>query len=737
MNYSYEKNHIRICSDKNHINLEFLKDGIVRVYKEKAKQDLYELNERKDLLVKQISVSNGKLYIDYYNSTKIEVDEHLNVCFVHNGNTFLNLKFEEDLIFNERKFNQISFDVSDDSRIMGLGDKMSMLNKKGYHYQTWATDDSNHQDELFENLYKAINYLFLYSYGRYFGMFFPSSYQYDYDLAKWNLNRINVQNSASPNDVYVVIKDTPKEVLSSYSSLVGHPYFIRLKMFGNQQSRWSYENEEQVMDVFNNYKKHDLPLDYIHLDIHYMDGYRDFTVDKTRFPDLKRLSNTLKEGGVELVAINDAGIKVDENYTLYDYCVKNNLVSKNSDGTLYIGKVWPGDSIFPIYYSPKMKKHLVEVAKDFVESNGISGIWNDMNEPVSFTGELPKDLDFSFGKRELKHDECHNLLAEHMVKDLVKVFHDRNQRPYNFSRSGFATTAKYSFAWNGDNFSLWHHLKGSIPQILSLGLSNYMFDGVDIGGFGGDCNKQLLIRWCEGNILMPFFRNHSSLHTKAQEPYAYDQETIDIYRKFLNFRYSMIPLMYDLAHKMSTKGEMIVRPLFYVYPDDERCLDINDQYMVGDNLLLAPILEQDKYERIAYFPKGVWYDYFTGEKIIGGKSMIIQMPLDQTGVYVKNNSIIPTYENVKSLNKNEIDTVVFKLFGSKGKYQMYEDDGDSLDYKKGVYNLYDISFDKKQFAIKVRKNGYQSTYKHIKIVKNNRVLEANWDGKDLILSLED
>ena len=731
MLYELNKNIVTISNNSKSIHIEFLKKKTVRIYEKKVKQDLYEIFEKVDKTNHEIINDNNQIIIKYFDK-EIIVNESLNVKVRQSGCEFVEFKFSQDEV------NYItSFKVSEDARIMGLGDKVSSLNKRGYVYESWATDHSWHHDELYETLYKAISSLLIYSNNHYFGLFFPSTFRYYFDLAKYDLDEVKVKSKCASNDVYVFLGNTPKEITSAYSLLLGTPYMIRMKMLGNNQSRWSYVNEEQVLAVYNGYKNNNIPLDYIHLDIHYLDGYRDFTVDKSRFPDLKGLCEKMLEGNVGAIVINDAGIKVDPDYVIYDYCIKNDLAAKHPSGETFVGVVWPGDSIFPNYFHPKMKKFWLEQATKFVEEYSLSGIWNDMNEPVSFKGELPEDLVFDIPGRKLSHLECHNVYAEHMVRPLKDVFRNKNLRPYLFTRSGFASTSKYAFTWNGDNYSLWHHLRYSIPQIATLGLSNFMFNGVDIGGFGGDTNKQLLIRWVEGNILIPFFRNHSTLDTKAQEPYAYDDELLSIYRKYLNIRYDLIPYLYNLAKNMNKYGELMLRPMFYNYPLDPNCIDINDQYMVGDSILCAPILSQDTYKRIVYFPKGTWIDYLSGKTYKGERHYIIDMPLGYTGIYIKNNTIIPTFENLTYINKKEIDTLIFKLYGNKGEYELYEDDGDTLDYEKGIYNLYKVSFNKKDFTLKVKRNKYVSTYKNIKVIYNGKTYHASFDGEsDVVIPLE-
>ena len=717
MEYKVEKNKVEILINNKSLNIELLNKNIIRLYVKKNRCDLIDLNvkkARRNFEVKK--EDNSLVVIDRNYKLLFKEDEGVSLYFKDSYLTSIsfNKLFDE---VEKREYFNTSFKINDNDNIFGLGDKMAYLDKKGYFWASWATDDSNHQDELFPSLYKSINYLLLRSNKKFFGVFFPSTFRLTFDACKTDLHKLTVNNFEEEQDMFLVLGDDIKEVTRSYSELVGHPYFIRMKMLGYQQSRWSYENEEMVKTLRDNFIKHEIPLDYIHLDIHYMDGYRDFTIDKTRFPDIKTLSEELKKDEIELVGINDAAIKEDPEFDLYKYLEDNHLFG-TLDGKTYINAVWPGDSGFPNYFDDKCKKYFESYASKFLDDTGISGIWCDMNEPASFNGPLPDEVDFTFGKRKLLHKEAHNVYAEHMVKSFVNTFKKKNIRPYLFSRAAFATTAKYAFVWNGDNFSLWHHLRYSIPQILSLSMSGFMFNGVDIGGFGGDSNKELLIRWLEANLFIPFLRNHSTLHTKAQEPYAYDEETLNIFKKYLKIRYEFIPYLYNLAQEMSFKGEPIVSPLFYHFEDDENTLEINDEYMVGDSLLVAPILDKDARRRMIYLPKGTWIDLFTGKKYIGGKYIIFSENLAESGYFIKNNTLIPMFENLKHIKKSEIDTLVIKVFGNSGKVKIYEDDGETLDYEKGIYNIYEARVNKDKFTFKKVKGSYDSPFKKIKLIKD-------------------
>ena len=723
MKYSVNKNIIKIESDGLVKYVEVYQSDIVRIYVEKNAEDLVEMNQPSAFNFFDINLyedsKDPEIKIEY-NHLSIRVNSKLNVSVYKNGTLF----FKEVTSLDPSL--SINLTISDNSRVFGLGDKMSSLDKKGYFYSSWNTDTSEHHDELFPSLYKTSNFLLNYSFSNYYGIYFNSTYRYNFDIAKTNLNIINVSSLKAKLDYYLFLSNEVSNIISNFSSMCGHPYLIRLKTLGNNQSSWSYANEEQVQEVADKFEEYNIPLDYIHLDIHYLDSYKILTVDKTRFPNMKSLSDKLLNKGIELIAINDAAVKVEEGYPLYDELVANKLVSTLEDKP-YVNVVWPGDSVFPNYFDVKTQEVVYKYMAKFIEENGISGIWNDMNEPASFKGELPLDVDMSFPSRSLKHEESHNLYGEKMTKCSYQYFMDHKRRPYVFSRAGFATTSKYAFFWNGDNFSLWNHLKYSIPQSLSMGLSNFMFNGDDIGGFGGDCNKQLLLRWVEANIFFPFFRNHSSLNTKHQEPYTFDEQTLNVYKKYIDLRYQFLPYLYDCCYQMALKGTPITRPLFFNYQDDIKALDINDEYMVGDSLLVAPILNKDTNSRIVYFPKGKWINYFTKEVYEGNKEYIVNLNIEQLGLYIKDNSIIPLYENLMHIDKKNIDTLTIRIFGDNASTEIYEDDGDSTDYLDGKYNLYKVKYSKGVLTLNTTHKGYTTDYKKLKIVLDDEILEIPFD----------
>jgi alpha-glucosidase len=246
-------------------------------------------------------------------------------------------------------------------------------------------------------------------------------------------------------------------------------------------------------------------------------------------------------------------------------------------------------------------------------------------------------------------------------------------------------------------------------------MSGFVVNGVDIGGFGNESTKELVIRWMEANMFNPFLRNHSSLNTRHQEPQAFDEETVEIYKKFLNLRYEFLPYIYDQLRKAHTEGTPLYRPLFYNFPADENVKEINDQVMIGDSVMLAPIVNPGQKSRVVYLPEGKWVNYFTNEVLEGGKEYIVQMKLAETGLFIKAGAMIPMFANLLHIDKSKITNLHLYLApgAEESEYVHYEDDGETLDYQKGVYNEYHFVRKGNTLTMKMNHDGYASTYKKL------------------------
>lgn len=457
-----------------------------------------------------------------------------------------------------------------------------------------------------------------------------------------------------------------------------------------------------------------------------MDDFRVFTWDNKKFKNPKAFTDELKSMGFKVVTIIDPGVKVDKGYKIYDEGLKNGYFATDKDGMVYKNTVWPGDSVFPDFMNSQVRKWWGNNQK-IMFNLGIAGIWNDMNEPASFNGPLPEDIVFNNDGTLVTHKEIHNVYGHMMDKATYEGIKEAtNKRPFVVTRACYAGTQKYSTVWTRDNQSTWEHLRMSLPMLMNIGLSGMAFCGTDVGGFGFDCTGELLSRWMQVGTFTPLFRNHSTIGSREQEPWAFDEITEEINKKYIKLRYKFIPYLYDMMHKCEKSGAPIIRPLLYNYQNDKKTYEINDEFMFGDNVLVSPVVEQGARQKLVYLPKGnSWIDYWTGEEFEGGQYIIKDAPLDICPIYIKTMSIISNGEDVNYIGEKDTECLNLSIYlcdkKGEGKYIAYNDDGESFDYKNGRFNEYEFIFDlNDNLNIKMNKNiGYENKYKSIEFTLHN------------------
>jgi alpha-glucosidase len=431
-----------------------------------------------------------------------------------------------------------------------------------------------------------------------------------------------------------------------------------------------------------------------------MDEYRVFTTDKERFPDLKKLVHELAQNNFKVVTIVDPGVKEDPHYKIFQEGAKEGLFCKTPKGKLFLGKVWPGMSAFPDFLKEQTREWWGKRLQ-FYTDMGIAGIWNDMNEPSLFgkqnpfapeANHLPKEDDEYFVQEaeegKVGHLEVRNLYGSMMCRathdGLLALAPD--QRPFVLTRSAYAGIQRYSAAWLGDNKSFFEHLANSLPMLLNMGLSGVAFAGVDIGGFGKDADSDLLIRWYELGIFYPFFRNHSMMGSKSQEPWAHSQFVTDNCRKLIETRYKLLPYIQNLFWQHQRDGAPLMRPLAWHYPDDKFACEIDDQFLFGQDILVAPIVRRGHKQRMVYFPEGLWHPFEGGEAIKGGKAQIVEFKLGSIPAFIRDGAIIPFADVMQSTVAYDQSPITFTCFGDNTSGVYFEDDGQSLDWQNGINN---------------------------------------------------
>lgn len=590
-----------------------------------------------------------------------------------------------------------------DDAVYGLGDKPGCLNKRGYSYVNWNTDDPAPHVDSFKSLYKSIPFFIVLGDEYCYGIFADNTYKTTFDFGYENTDYYFVEHEKGELDYYFMPGNDMAEVVGLYTSLTGTTPLYQRWIYGSHQSRWGYYTQDEVLDIADKFRELDIPCDVIHMDIDYMNGYRVFTFDDKKFPDVKGLSEKLADRGVKLISIIDPGVKKDEDYFMYKEGMEMDAFAHDTDGSVYENAVWPGTSVFPDFTKQSVRSWWGDKTKILLE-HGISGIWNDMNEPASFNGPLPDDVQFEYGAHEKVHNIYGHFMAKATYEGLAK--NDGGKRPFVLTRAAYAGSQKYCGGWTGDNHSIWAHIALSLEQVCNLSVSGLAMCGSDIGGFGSDTTPELLVRFYEAAVFVPFFRNHSAMGTRRQEPWQFDETTIDAVRKTVKLRYRFIPYIYDLAHECEKTGAPIVRSLVYEYPADKHVRNISDEYMLGSFVLVAPVIAPGKEAREVYLPDGDWYDYYTGEKYSGGRYILADAPLDKVPVFIKAGAIIPVADGeIRSTEDITEDKISILTYPGKGSFVHYQDDNETFAYRNGEYNAVEYTLDGDKLEKKVLHKG--------------------------------
>ncbi len=595
-------------------------------------------------------------------------------------------------------------------RYFGCGERTSGLEKTGSHQVFYNVDPPLGHTASFNNLYSSIPFTFSITNGKAHGLFFDNTHRVEIDLALEDEDRAYYGAEGGEIVYYVFCGPTPADVIDRYTELTGRTPMPPLWTLGNQQCRYSYMNEAEVREIARGFRDRDIPCDVIYLDIHYMEGYRVFTWNDDRFPDPEGLISDLGEQGFRVVTIVDPGVKVDENYSVYTDGREKDLYCKTRDGEEYHNAVWPGVCAFPDFTNPQTREWWGENQKVLTDA-GVAGIWCDMNEPALFIPDgatMPDDVVHPGGsKGEARwHAQIHNtygsLMARAAREGLLALRPD--ERPFVITRAGYAGLQRHAMHWTGDNSSWWEHLWMSMPQLQNLALSGVAWAGVDVGGFGGDANGELLARWTEFGVFQPFCRNHSTLGTRHQEPWAFGEPYESVCREMIKLRQRLLPYLYTLFEECHRTGAPILRPLLFDYPEDETTFSADDEFLLGDALLVAPITRPGVEHRHVYLPEGTWFHYYSGERFDGPSHILAHAPLGEPALYVKANTAIPMGPDASHTDERPTDPLtllVYPAWGT-GEATLYEDAGNGFGYERGEYARRKISCETSDDRITVR-----------------------------------
>ncbi|MDE8565206.1 glycoside hydrolase family 31 protein [Anoxybacillus rupiensis] len=635
----------------------------------------------------------------------------------------------------------------------GLGEKTGFLNKRGEKWTMWNTDVYAPHNPETDPLYQSHPYFMTLRNGWAHGLFFDNTYRTIFDFQTFE-DEYCFAAEGGPIDYYVFAGPTPRDVLKQYTNLTGKMPIPPKWALGYHQSRYSYETEQEVRELVQTFIEKDIPLDAVYLDIHYMDGYRVFTFDRNRFPNPKQLIADLKQEGVRVVPIVDPGVKVDPEYAIYQEGVRDDYFCKYMEGNHFIGEVWPGKSAFPDFTNEQARSWWGDKHR-FYADLGIEGIWNDMNEPSVFNETKTMDITVMHDNdgNPKTHRELHNLyglmMGEATYTGMKKLLNGK--RPFLLTRAGFSGIQRYAAVWTGDNRSFWEHLQMSLPMCMNLGLSGVAFCGADVGGFAHDTNGELLARWTQVGAFTPYFRNHCAIGFRRQEPWAFGEKYERIIKQYIQMRYEWLPYLYTLFAEAHETGAPVMRPLLFEYPDDPHTYNLYDEFLLGDNVLVAPIMTPNTAYRAVYLPRGKWIDYWTDTVWEGGQYHLVHAELDKLPIFVKQGSAIALANARRSTDMPDEQRIVrlYKKCDGKTAYTIYDDDGQTFAYEKGIYfRLHlDIRYDENIVRIDTKTEGeYRPDWKlsfaiHGGMAQTTVIVDGNeqhgrWDDKQNILWID-
>ncbi|HYG83244.1 MAG TPA: glycoside hydrolase family 31 protein [Pyrinomonadaceae bacterium] len=598
-----------------------------------------------------------------------------------------------------------------DEHFYGLGEKAARLDKRRGFFVNWNSDTPGYTEGK-DPIYQTIPFYIGLERGAAYGIFFDNSYRSYFDFGKSSQRYAAFGAEGGEMNYYFFHGPSMKKILGRYTELTGRMPLPPLWALGHQQSRWSYYPDTMAEEVVRQYRERDLPLDVLHLDIDYMQAYRVFTWDTTRFPDPKALTERLRQQGVKVVTIVDPGVKYqppdkgardpntqnpelapqDKSYYVFNQGVEKDYFQKRKNGKLFIPRVWPGESVFVDYTLADARRWWGDLHRAYLDQ-GVAGIWTDMNEPSDFvdqTGKNQMDVVSHDEGEKSTHAKNRNTFALLMARATYEGLERLAPalRPYVITRAAYAGVQRYSTMWIGDTNSTWEALALSLPMYQTLGLSGETFVGGDVGGFIGRGSGELLVRSYQVSFLVPFFRNHKAIDGYDQEPWRFGKYYEDIIRKYIKLRYRLLPFLYTRLEEAHRTGLPLFRPLVLNYQTDSNTLNLDDQFVVGEDLLVAPVVQQNQTSRMVYLPEGVWYDYWTGKRYAGETTVRVDAPLEVVPVFIRGGSIIPEGPEMRFVGDKPFDPVTFYVHPDaqgRASTTLYEDDGTSPAYRQGVF----------------------------------------------------
>lgn len=612
---------------------------------------------------------------------------------------------------------RFTYKMEADDIVYGLGEANRGINKRGYLYISNCTDDPNHTENKY-SLYGAHNFIIVFG-KETFGLFLDYPGTMEFDIGYTRQDELVIRCENADLDFYVIEGETPYEIVKQFRKLIGTSYIPPKFAFGFGQSRWGYKTAEDFRNVVKGYRENHIPMDMLYMDIDYMDHYKDFTVNPEEFPDFKAFVEEMKEQRIHLIPIIDAGVKIEDGYEIYEEGKEKGYFCKREDGSDFVSEVWPGWTHFPDMLNPEARDWFGGKYETLI-SQGIDGFWNDMNEPAMFStpegvARLKEYLkDFLAEEKEapgfrlgdevralannaedyknfyhkvngesVRHDKVHNLFGFNMTRAAGEAFRKiaPGKRILMFSRSSYIGMHRYGGIWMGDNHSWWSHILLNLKMLPSLNMCGFLYTGADLGGFNSNVTRDLLLRWLALGVFTPLMRDHAALGTRDQECYRF--EHVEDFRHVIGVRYRLIPYLYSEYMKAALGNDMLFRPLSFDFPEDSMALQVEDQLLLGNEVMIAPVYTQNAKGRYVYLPEEMKFVKFMPDGSIYQETLekghhFVEIALNEVPLFIRKGKNIPVVEQAECVEDIQMDTM--KTIGyEEGAYELYDDDGVSTE----------------------------------------------------------
>lgn len=607
--------------------------------------------------------------------------------------------------------------------IYGLGENVRGMNKRGWRYVSECADNPNHCEHT-SSLYGAHNFIMVGDgVQKTCGLFVDTPGRVTFDAGYTDIDELCITMEDGDYKLYLIEGASYPDVVKEFRELIGRSYIAPRWAFGYGQSRWSYNTADEVREVAAEYKKRNIPIDSIYLDIDYMERYKDFTINRDTFADFEDLVKEMKEQKIHLVPIIDGGVKKEDGYDVYEEGKEKGYFCKDEDGEDFVIGVWPGKCCFPDMLNDEAREWFGDKYRILIDK-GIDGFWNDMNEPAIFYSEkrLKKVFDkmeeyktanldvntffemtdligtisnnpedyasfyHNYKGKRYRHDKVHNLFGYYMTRSAAEAFerYVPEKRILLFSRASYIGMHRSGGIWQGDNMAWWSHLKMNVKMMPSLNMCGFLYTGADVGGFGADMTEDLVLRWLEFAVFTPLLRNHSARGTRRQEVYRFSH--VQDFADVIGVRYQILPYIYSEYMKAALRNTMMFSPLSFIYGEDALAGQVEDQLLIGENIMIAPVCEQNASGRVVYFPERMKQLIFrkgtVAEGIVYEKGFAyVDMPMGSVNIFLREGYLFPVAKGGKCVEDVDFEDLTLYSFGEEIKpYEYYLDDGETKDF---------------------------------------------------------